>query len=125
MRFEEVLPALREGEKITNSVIKDNGYQYIHYLDEIIFNDKGGTYHLTDKDIIEPGDWEIVGEKKKVKLRDLTLKQLYRYCITRTNCRECAFRFVICYPESSGCWINHKDLYSDKFLDQEIEIEEE
>lgn len=24
----------------------------------------------------------------------------------------------------NSCWVNHKDLYSDNFLDQEIEVDE-
>ena len=38
MKFEEVLPALREGKKITNSTIKNNGYEYIYYFDKTPLN---------------------------------------------------------------------------------------
>lgn len=64
---------------------------------------------------------------KKVSLRDLTLEQ-YKEIINNnckgTRCNNCIFRNVICYVTGENCWVNHKELYSDKFLDQELEIEE-
>lgn len=127
MKFEEVLPALREGKKITCSIIKNSGYQYIYYNDGTIFNNEGGYWHLTGKKIVEIDDWEIVKEKKKVKLRDLTEEQFERYCDSacEEKCNTCVFHYVNCLSGSVVCWVKHKDLYSDKFLDQEIEIEEE
>lgn len=67
--------------------------------------------------------------KKKIKLRDLTEEQYRKfrrsgYCDT-TRCSNCVFRNVNCPSVDNVCWIHHKDLYSDKFLDQEIEIEVE
>ena len=82
--------------------------------------------YLTDKAIIEIDDWEIVKEAKKVKLRDLTERQYREYekgCKER-NCFECLFNNVVCNLDSFMHWIKHKDLYSDKFLDQEVEIDE-
>lgn len=67
MKFEGVLPALREGKKITNSIIKNSGYQYIYYKGGTIFDDKGGYWHLTDREIVNSDDWEIVKEKQVVK----------------------------------------------------------
>lgn len=65
--------------------------------------------------------------KKKIKLRDLTEEQYWKYnkkgCYT--TCDKCMFRLVNCTNHDENCWIHHKDLYSDKFLDQEIEIEVE
>jgi hypothetical protein len=78
--------------------------------------------------------------KKTIKLRDLTEKQYaewhHNHCeLTNSyNCANCIFRFVSCdydydnswvyYPNTNKeCWVNNKDLYSDKFLDQTIEIE--
>ena len=60
MKFEEVLPALREGKKITSSIIKNSGYKYIYYKDGTIFNDKGGYWHLTDYEFVEIDNWEVV-----------------------------------------------------------------
>ena len=128
MKFEEVLPALREGKKITCSIIKNSGCHYIYYFDVTIFCDSGGgCLYLTDKAIIEIDDWEVIKEQKKVKLRDLTEEQFMKYCDSFTwtdksekNCFKCIFYNVSCWND----WIKHKDLYSDKFLDQEIEIYE-
>ena len=128
MKFEEVLPALREGKKITCSIIKNSGCQYIYYFDGTIFcGSGGGCLYLTDKAIIEIDNWEVVKEPKKVKLRDLTEEQFMKYCDSFTwtdksekNCFKCIFYNVSCWND----WIKHKDLYSDKFLDQEVEIYE-
>lgn len=63
MRFEEILPAFRDGKKITNEHIKKCGYQYIYYRDGTIFENKGGYWHLTYKEIIEiDNSWEIIEE---------------------------------------------------------------
>ena len=132
MKFEEVLPALREGKKITCSIIKNSGCQYIYYFDGTIFcGSGGGCLYLTDKAIIEIDDWEIVEELKKVKLRDLTEEQfkkwIYKNCDNYDgSCKGCPFERVQCCNNSSAnyWWIRNKDLYSDKFLDQEVEIYE-
>lgn len=63
MKFEEVLPALREGRKITNRIIRLSGYKYIYYKDGTIWDDKGGYWHLASAEIIENDNWEIVEEK--------------------------------------------------------------
>ena len=65
--------------------------------------------------------------KKKIKLRDLTPEQYSKYkdggCGRNGSCNECVFRSVNCVRANKSSWVYHKDLYSDKFLDQEIEIE--
>lgn len=68
--------------------------------------------------------YEIISNKKK--LRDITeedfQKWLNKNCSLRKDCIECIFNNVNCSDE--GNWVDHKDLYSDKFLNQEIEVEE-
>ena len=63
--------------------------------------------------------------KKKIKLRDMTVEQWDDYrneC--RGDCDKCVFCFGNCfYSDRKKSWINHKEMYSDKFLDQEVEIE--
>ena len=63
---------------------------------------------------------------KKKKLRDLTPEEWDEWQRKNCdNCNKCAFNIVSCscsYEKRS--WVNNKDLYSDKFLDQEIEVEE-
>ena len=124
MKFEEVLQALREGKKIR---LKEWGEI------EYIYNPKKDCHgvNLSWKEFFSD-NWEIVEEKKKVKLRDLTEEQFEKYCKSFTgkgnygaNCDKCVFHNVSCTSWYDNCWIKHKDLYSDKFLDQEIEIEVE
>ena len=66
--------------------------------------------------------YEIILQKKK--LRDITEKEFKNWsnknCVF--DCRNCIFNNVHCSGERN--WVNHKDMYSDKFLNQEIEVEE-
>ena len=71
------------------------------------------------------GLYKIIKLPKKKKLRDLTEKELDKWVnknCNNTPCDKCIFRNVYCMSDN-GCWIHNKDLYSDKFLDQEIEVE--
>lgn len=66
--------------------------------------------------------------KKKIKLRDLTPEQWdiinKNECFEIVECKNCLFDHVYCGDsDDADAWINHKDLYSNKFLDQEVEIE--
>lgn len=72
------------------------------------------------------GNLVIVKLFKKKKLRDWTIDDLKKW--TNVNCREltcdgCLFRNVFCSTYGIRVWIKHKELYSDKFLDQEVEVE--
>lgn len=138
MRFEEVLPALRQGKKIRR---KDKVWQLYYVflsirrkedkIDKIFSNNIiNWNYTITKKDL-NADDWEIIKEPKKVKLRDLTEEQYNKW--TKNNCDKyddycygCIFQKVKCVNKGKrdDGWCNNKDLYSDKFLDQEIEIEE-
>ena len=126
MKFEEVLPALKDGKKVRKNYWCKDTYIYIdsngkfvtqsdnHF--DIIFNS------LRD---LEDDKWEIVKEKKKVKLRDLTPEQMQKWkdtnCISN-KCNDCVFKKDNCVY-LAYCLIKDKSLFSDKFLDQEIEIE--
>lgn len=136
MKFEEILPALKEGKKIKMKAwpsnycmyLKDGSLKaFIPPINEVVGDiDAIDTYDLLDD------NWEIVKEKKKVKLRDLTEEQYKAFVddrcgnqIVGIGCVDCPFYRVSClYGKDNKCWIDNKDLYSDKFLDQEIEIEE-
>lgn len=64
--------------------------------------------------------------KIKKKLKDISLEEFKVWSIKNCNqlsCEKCVFSKVCCDEFSSDCWINNKDIYSDKFLNQEIEIE--
>lgn len=65
--------------------------------------------------------------KIKKKLRDLTEDEYRKYvetsCSGNSCSDECIFSIVTCSYHNKHNWIKNKDLFSDKFLNQEIEIE--
>ena len=73
--------------------------------------------------------WERKEKRmKKVKLKDMTFEQYKNWKLKncmKVSCKDCKFNKVECWEEAVGCWIKNKDLYNEKFLNQEIEIEEE
>lgn len=127
MKFEEILPALREGKKIRRSFWSNE-----HYIElvgcDFYDNRTNKEYYFNLNDFIADS-WEIVKEPKKVKFRDLTEKQFKKWlndnCCGSVVCANCPFCKVNCNLYSKDIWINNKEFYSDKFLNQEIEIEEE
>ena len=61
----------------------------------------------------------------KKKLKDITVEEYKKWengCCTY-ECSECHLLKVKCNSGDSWCWVYNKDLYSDKFLNQELEIE--
>lgn len=118
--------------------IKDSGDDYWHHR---YFFDEDLTLKFIDNHSKEwlfassdtfmglvKGTYTIVKLPKKKKLRDWTIDDLKKW--TNVNCKEltcdgCLFRNVFCSAYGIRVWIKHKDLYSDKFLDQEVEIPEE
>ena len=66
--------------------------------------------------------------KIKKKLSDLTPEEYANWHLKNcyaTKCDICPFKSVVCNIISRNTWVNNKDLYSDKFLNQEIMIEAE
>lgn len=63
----------------------------------------------------------------KKKLRDLTKEDYEKYIdkvCGEISCNDCIFNKAQCVePSDESSWVNNKELYSDKFLDQEIEID--
>lgn len=63
----------------------------------------------------------------KKKLKDITIEEYKKWEDDRTRCKcgcdGCPLKQVGCESCYSFCWIYNKDLYSDTFLNQEIEIE--
>ena len=62
------------------------------------------------------------------KLRDVTKEEFRKWkdinCLRgEINCSECPFYKVSCGVEAKDSWVFNKDMYSDKFLDQTIEVE--
>lgn len=64
--------------------------------------------------------------KIKKKLKDISLEEFKVWSIKnckQSSCEKCVLSNSYCDCTLNSCWINHKDMYSDKFLNQEIEIE--
>lgn len=63
----------------------------------------------------------------KKKLRDLTKEDYEKWTnkmCGEISCKDCIFNKAQCSePSDEASWVNNKNLYSDKFLDQEIEID--
>ena len=65
----------------------------------------------------------------KKKLRDLTFEEYkdwkFKNCTPIKTCTKCEFGCVTCswFPNEKTCCVYNKDSYSDKFLNQETEIE--
>lgn len=126
MQFEEVLPALLDGKKIRRkSWVSGNR---IFIKNNEIMDDFDRRLAISVKGF-KADDWEIVKTPKKVKLRDLTEEQYNKWVennCRNTNCEDCLFNQVRCFINIfDNCWVKHKDVYSDKFLDQEIEINDD
>lgn len=69
--------------------------------------------------------------KQKIKLRDLTKEQFEKWRKENcgygkyVDCVDCPFIFSNCLINGEESWLKNKDLYSDKFLDIEIEVRDE
>lgn len=63
--------------------------------------------------------------KRKIKLRDMTAEQFNDYVTKcKMTCTKCAFQNACCRCSIvKDSWVNNKDLYSEKFLNQEVEID--
>jgi hypothetical protein len=64
--------------------------------------------------------------KRKIKLRDMTKEQWdsYKRNVCMWLCTDCPIKAGKCFVSTNEySWFNNKDMYSDKFLDQELEIE--
>ena len=71
---------------------------------------------------------KIPKEPNKKKLRELTPEEWDKWREKKcrfTRCENCIFNSASCLEsESRYSWVNHKDLYSEKFLNQEVEVNE-
>lgn len=63
--------------------------------------------------------------KVKKKLRDITAKEYAKWkakvCVYPIKCNTCPFKPANCNT-SEKSWVNNKNIYSDEFLNQEIEV---
>lgn len=64
--------------------------------------------------------------KREIKLRDMTKEQWdsYKRNVCMWLCTDCPIKAGKCFVSTNECsWFNNKDMYSNKFLDQKVEIE--
>lgn len=64
--------------------------------------------------------------KRKIKLRDITKEQwdTYKRNVCRCLCTDCPIKAGKCFLSTDETsWVNNKNMYSNKFLDQKVEIE--
>lgn len=60
------------------------------------------------------------------KLRDVTYEEWQnwqKYNCKGERCTKCIFKCVSCLTREYMSWIDNKEIFSDKFLDQTIEVE--
>ena len=106
------------------------GGNHIFTIDEnLIISDDSETIHIYLLTSLLTGDCKIIKlpKTKKKKLMDLTEEEWRKWKDKNCKCSDyacgkCIFDKVGC--SKYDCWIDNKDLYSDKFLNQEIEVEE-
>lgn len=109
--------------------IEGNG-DTIYRIDEELFIYRDNEILRSDKGLnnLINGYFKIIKlpKENKKKLRDLTPKEWDKWIDKEcqlTICDNCPFRNVPCTRSiNKQSWINHKDIYSDEFLDQEIEV---
>lgn len=110
--------------------VEGNG-DTIYYINKLLYVYRDEGIECGCLSYLINGCFKIVKlpkEPKKKKLRDLTPEEFDKWQSKNCgndNCNnKCVFNKVICYGSySNNCWVHNKDLYSDKFLDQEIEVE--
>lgn len=112
-----------------NEIFRIIGYEELYYFDETLstYGVNGVKYVNMLAEILN-GTYKIIKLPKKKKLRDLTPEEWDKWREKKcrfTRCENCIFNSVSCLEsECKYSWIHHKDLYSEKFLDREIEVEE-
>ena len=107
--------------------IEGNG-DTIYHIDEELYVYRDNEILCSDKSLsnLLNGYFKIIKLQKenKKKLRDWTPEEWDKWREKNCNyrCGKCLFSMVVC--NDRDCWVNHKDFYSDKFLDREVEVEE-
>ena len=103
----------------------DNMTSGIFHMDENL-NVSDEERRIYSLKLLLNGTYKIIKLPKKKKLRDLSVEEYKKWleigCHRCDRCDNCVFKNVICMYDNN-CWVHHKDLYSDKFLDQEVEVE--
>ena len=105
-----------------------NEFNETFYINEELFIVDNNGYKISVLSNLLNGTYLIIKLPKKKKLRDLTFEEYEKWkeknCKIESDCEKCIFNKVSCQKYGNRCWVNNKSLYSDAFLDQEIEVEE-
>ena len=112
-------------------MLKDNSkfsykFKFDVDLQGYIFSDKWRFEEDLLKLLLN-GAYKIIKFSKKKKLRDLTEDEFLNWKRSNCgNCKNCIFKNVICTcaGKYESLWVECKELYSDSFLNQEIEVKE-
>ena len=99
----------------------------LYHIDDELDILCGGRLTFASVVLLLKGDFKIIKLPKKKKLRDLTIEEYekwYENNCGASDCYECPFATVNCSAHSENGWAKHKNLFSDKFLDQEVEVKE-
>lgn len=124
MKFEKILEMKRRGHKIRIANLEEKLL--------VPFGEDARYIPLSFFGKIINGDRYTIAKRKKVKLKDLT-KAEYRdfwqeeertFGKKSGSCSNCIFKNLECDPNLASCRIYHKDMFSDKFLEQELEFDE-
>lgn len=61
------------------------------------------------------------------KLKDITIEEYIDWkeknCSRHDKCDTCPFTSANCYSNDKNSWVNNKNLFSNEFLNQEIELD--
>ena len=112
---------------------EDAVYYLTRNLIGCLFDERGEDYEsivewLLREALINPETIiKLPKESKKKKLRDWTEEDYKKWkdknCKIVSMCDKCIFKNVVCAEFYSESWVNNKEIYSDEFLNQEIEVE--
>lgn len=110
----------------------DERYYYDYRLNLYKFDEKSQQWKLCGNNMLTGvlnGSWAIIKHPHTIikKLKELTREEYVKWYLRGCDkyCTTCPLNKVNCYPYNKSCWVDNKDLYSSRFLEQEIEIEEE
>lgn len=111
----------------TSKLLVNNEECIFHITDKLTLMDDNCNIYFDTFRLLLVGTYKIIKLPKKKKLRDLNKEEFQKWvkenCITNVLCKDCPFNNVKCGIMNNDRWVLHKDLYSDKFLDQEIEVD--
>ena len=106
------------------TVVKDFDIMKVLNPEQNIINTKSCNKALT---AINNNNFKWTWERKenqKIKLKDLSYNQYIKWIknnCSKLVCENCPFYKVDCRIDNTS-WVNNKDLYSEKLLNQEIEL---